>query len=122
MKGITYLLLFFSTICLTCKKPAENEKKKPMTCAEKPLELPWIKNLIADNGDCKLYGGAIITMYTSENETLFLLTNYSSSVGICNFVIYDCEGKRIGSSYVSLEDRRQFLDTHKNGIIIWQKN
>ncbi|MCY1518878.1 hypothetical protein D9M68_536070 [compost metagenome] len=122
MKGITYLLLFFSTICLTCKKPAENEKKKTMVCAEKPLELPWIKDIMEGRSECPIYKGAVIFMYASENETLFLLGN-PSSLGKCTTLLYNCEGKIVLNFWgLGAEKYEEFEAAHPNRVIIWVKN
>ena len=122
MKRITYFLLIFSLIGLTCKKPIEGEEEKLAVCDNNPNELQWIKDLKAGIGECKPYGGATLTMFTSEKETLFLFDNFSSSLGICGYVLYNCSGKRVSPTFFSSEDRRLFLTTHTTGIVIWQKN
>ena len=122
MKKTIYLLLFFYLICLTCKKTTKKEEEKPMVCDGSPLELSWIKDIIAGKGECTTYKGASLTMYASEKETLFLFEQMVSSIAICNYAIYDCSGKRVSPLLYTPDDRRQFLATHTNGIIIWQKN
>ena len=118
-----YFLLIFCLIGLTCKKKNETEKeeeKKLMICDGSPLELLWIKDIIADKSECKIYRGAFLTMYISTKETLFLLQNGASSLGRCNFILYNCEGKILSNFFLAGE-RENFYASHSNGKVIWQK-
>jgi hypothetical protein len=120
-KSILYL--FFVLFSLqACQSDSNSEALPNSICgSSKPIEeLPWLKNLTENKGNCTLYVGAKIYTYEYDNQQVFYLANAAFiRMVTCIFVLYDCQGKEITPK--TQQAWADFEKNRKNEVLLWEK-
>ncbi|TZF85560.1 hypothetical protein FW774_00305 (plasmid) [Pedobacter sp. BS3] len=130
MKKILLIILVSCTMMFSCKKtkPVKETNEQttlPFTiatfCDEKTIDtMQWVQDIKDGKTECQLYKGATLTMFSSDKGNIFCLGNNASSIGVCNDILYDCSGNKLGNLPGGKVDEI-FYSTYSKVKIIWQK-